>query len=162
MMARRTGRTAALCAAALSCGCWMHEGATHAGGPRVGLVRVKGPAAEAMEAQGLDPQLVVWGWQFEIQCQDEPHGPTGLVQFVPMIASLGQGESHGLANILVGLRTVEGLEFALGPHLSPNGLGLTVAAGKTFPAGDMNLPVNFAVTTNEKGTRYSLTFGWNL
>jgi hypothetical protein len=131
-------------------------------GPRFGVVYVGGPAGQLMEAQGLSPVLTAWGWQFELQYRGSPEGPTGLVEFVPMLVGLDKGMQHLIGNVLFGVRTAQDFEFVVGPYLSENGVGLTAAVGHTYREGGMNLPVNCAVTTNPNGVRLSLTTGWNL
>lgn len=79
-----------------------------------------------------------------------------------MIAGMEQGLAIPTANILLGLRTANDNEFVVGPNVSPSGIGLTAAVGKTFHAGPLNLPVNLAVVSNGQGIRYSVTFGWNI
>ncbi len=129
----------------------------------MGLICVTGEAADKLKA-GYDagPLLTAWGWQWEYQYETSEDGPTGLVEFVPFIAGMEQGLPIPVANVLFGMRTATDREFAVGPNLSLSGIGLTVALGKTFRAGPMNLPVNFALVSNAEGVRYSITFGWNI
>jgi hypothetical protein len=139
-------------------GNWTAESA----GPRLGVVYVTGPAAEYMEYQGLSPFLTTFGWQFELQYESGAGGPVGLVEFIPMIAGFDKGMTKPVANLLFGIRTAQNLEVAAGPYFSENGAGLTVALGHSYRHGKMNMPIDYAVTTNPEGVRFSLTFGWNL
>jgi hypothetical protein len=132
-------------------------------GPRVGVVHVTGEAVEALRTEfEVEPTLSIWGWQFEYQYLTEEGGPTGLVEFVPLVAGLEQGQALPSLNMLCGIRTATGNEFVIGPNLSPSGFGLTVAIGRTTKSGSMSMPYNFAVVSNSSSIRYSFTFGWNL
>jgi hypothetical protein len=132
-------------------------------GPRFGLLYITGEAAETLKTEyDAQPIVTAWGWQIEYQYETSPDGPTGLVEFVPLIAGMEQGLAIPTANILLGLRTANDKEFVVGPNVSPSGIGLTVAVGKTFHAGPLNLPVNLAIVSNGQGIRYSVTFGWNI
>lgn len=162
-------------------------GKLQSAGPRCGVIFVTGNAAKGLRAKGVDPVLTTWGWQFEYQYETSSEGPVGLVEFVPLLAGMEQGQAIPSANVLFGLRTAPGWEFVIGPNLGPAsrqdtspepepypgaptaesssqtlGIGLTVAVGKTFKAGPMNFPVNLAVVSNHDGVRYSITFGWNV
>ena len=59
------------------------------------------------------------------------------------------------------MRTRSGTEFGAGPNLSPAGGAIVLAAGKTFRAGALNLPVNLAVVPSASGVRVSLLCGFN-
>jgi hypothetical protein len=129
----------------------------------MGLIVVTGDAANELKAAyDADPVLTAWGWQFEWQYETSEDGPVGLIEVVPLIAGLDKGLPLPSANLLLGLRRSDGLEFSAGPNASPSGVGMTVAFGKTFQAGELNMPVNLAVVSNKSGLRYSVTFGWNL
>lgn len=125
-----------------------------------------GRQAEARTPRRVDydpgPLVTAWGWRWEDQYETFEDGPTGLVEFIPIIAGMEQGLPIPAANVLFGMRSATGTEFAVGPNLSPGGIGLTVAVGKTYRAGPMNLPINFALVSNADGLRYSITFGWNI
>jgi hypothetical protein len=132
-------------------------------GPRVGLVVVAGQAADQLKAAyGADPVLTAWGWQWEYQYESTPGGPSGLVEFVPLLLGTEQGLTIPTANLLFGMRTAGDKEFAVGPNITEDGVGLTLAVGKTFRPGGMSLPVNFAVVSGADGVRTSITVGWNL
>jgi len=153
-------------------------GGFRSAGPRFGLVQVTGEAADALRSEhGASPTLTAWGWQWEYQYESLANGPTGLLEFVPILAGLEQGLVIPTVNVLFGIRAPGGFEVAAGPNISPvtapdedgdgerevsAGLGLTFALGYNFRIGEMNLPVNLAYVSNEDGPRYSLTFGWNL
>ena len=156
-------------------------GKLQSAGPRCGLIAVTGRAADLLKAKDISPVLTTWGWQFEYQYETSPEGPVGLVEFIPLITGMEQGLPVVSVNVLFGLRTADDWEFALGPNVGPAskwetdpmsgeeqyagqtvGIGLTAAVGRTFKAGPMNLPVNFAIVSNADGVRFSITFGWNM
>lgn len=63
---------------------------------------------------------------------------------------------------MVGLRTRNGAEFGVGPNLTPAGAALAIAAGATFGAGALNVPVNVAVVPSKSGVRVSVLSGFSL
>jgi hypothetical protein len=63
---------------------------------------------------------------------------------------------------MVGLRTREGAEFGIGPNITPAGAALAMAAGVTFRAGALNVPLNVAVVPAKSGTRVSVLSGFTL
>ena len=65
-------------------------------------------------------------------------------------------------NWLVGIRTKEGTEFGVGPNITPAGVALAVAAGITFRAGLVNVPVTLAAVPSKYGTRVSVLTGFVL
>ncbi len=132
-------------------------------GPRMGVVYVTGEAADTLE-QDYDagPVLSAFGWQFEFQYNIEDADITGLVELIPLVLGMEQGKFLPSGSALVGLRTGNDWEFVVGPNLSASGIGMTVSVGKTYRAGSLNLPVNFAVVSGDAGLRYSITFGGNL
>ena len=75
---------------------------------------------------------------------------------------LEQGVVLPSVSWLVGLRTRTGAEFAIGPNLTPAGVALAFAAGTTFRAGVLNVPVNFAVVPSRSGMRVSVLSGFSL
>jgi hypothetical protein len=138
---------------------WSGENA----GPRMGALHVTGEAVEILETEfEADPTMTVWGWQFELQYNGDSDGPIGLVEFVPLVAGLEQGQAFPSMNLLMGIRLPSDWEFCAGPNLSPGGVGMTVAIGRTFRIGEMSMPINVAAVGNDLGYRYSITFGWNL
>ena len=81
--------------------------------------------------------------------------------FQVLVGGLEQGVALPSVNWLVGLRTKEGAEFGIGPNITPLGVGLVVAAGTTFRAGILNIPVNFAMVPSKSGIRVSILTGFN-
>jgi hypothetical protein len=101
----------------------------------MGLIVVTGDAANELKAAyDADPVLTAWGWQFEWQYETSLGGPSGLVEFVPLVLGTEQGLTIPTANLLFGIRTAGDKEFAVGPNVTGNGVGLTVVARWTAGA----------------------------
>ncbi len=135
----------------------------HSAGPRMGVVYVTGEAADTLKRDyDAGPVFSAFGWQFEFQYNIEDADITGLVELIPLALGMEQGVFLPSGSALVGLRTGNNWEFAVGPNLSMSGIAMTITVGKTYRVGSLNLPVNFAVVSNDTGLRYSITFGGNL
>ena len=52
--------------------------------------------------------------------------------------------------------------IGIGPNISPAGVALAMAAGVTFRAGVLNIPMNFAVVPSKEGMRVSMLTGFTL
>lgn len=63
---------------------------------------------------------------------------------------------------MVGVRMRDGAEFGAGPNVTPAGTALAIAAGITFRAGALNVPVNLAVVPSKSGVRVSVLSGFSL
>jgi hypothetical protein len=81
---------------------------------------------------------------------------------VVLAGGLDQGVLLPSINWLVGLRTRDGAEFGIGPNVTPAGVALALAAGVTFRAGVLNIPMNFAVVPSKEGMRVSMLTGFTL
>ena len=151
-------------------------------GPRVGVTFLSGGIVDTLEDRGIEVGSLVsqFGWQFEKQFYSSENGPTFVTEWVLLAGGTEQGMFIPSASWLVGIRTRKGVEFAVGPNLTPAGVALAVAAGITFRAGGLNIPVNLAVVpskvssvsysgppsfrareTRRSGVRVSLLFGFN-
>jgi len=78
------------------------------------------------------------------------------------VGGLDQGVVIPSVNWLVGIRSREGAELGIGPNITPGGVALALAAGVTFRAGVINVPMNFAVVPSKYGTRVSVLSGFTL
>ena len=85
-----------------------------------------------------------------------------MTECVLLLGGLDQGVAIPSLSWLVGARTKEGAEFGVGPNITPAGVALAIAAGMTFRAGTLNVPVNFAVVPSKSGTRVSVLTGFSL
>jgi hypothetical protein len=133
-------------------------------GPRFGVTYItegKLTRRLAEEFDATSPVISQFGWQFETQIFNIEGGPTGLVEFVPLIGGLDQGAFLPSASLMFGLRGESGMELGFGPNISPAGTGVVLAAGTSFTSGNVHFPVNFAVVPSKDGARFSLMFGFN-
>ncbi len=133
-----------------------------AGGPRIGLTvvgngKLRDRLRDEFDASNVITQI---GWQFEQRLFTLPHGPTGLIEFVPLIGGLEQGLFLPSISGILGLRGQNGLEIGLGPNLSLAGAGMAFAAGQTIKGKYVNVPINFAVVPAREGTRVSFLIGF--
>ena len=72
-----------------------------------------------------------------------------------------QGVTLPSASWMVGLRSPSGVEFGIGPNVTPAGVALAVAGGVTFRSGALNVPITFAVVPSKDGMRVSMLTGFN-
>ncbi|MBO0358386.1 hypothetical protein J0X19_10555 [Hymenobacter sp. BT186] len=134
----------------------------HLNGPRLGItVLTGGVARKADKEYSLNPFLTQFGWQFETRIFRMPNGTAGLLEVVPLIGGLEQGKFIPSLNALIGIRGPKGIEFGLGPNVSPAGANIALAVGTSFRSNGINFPVNFAVVPGNGGVRFSLLFGFN-
>jgi hypothetical protein len=141
-------------------------------GPRFGVTSlspgIQEKLQQRMEARApgetvaVRPLITQFGWQAEKQFYVRDSGVTALNEWVVLLGGLEQGIAIPSASWLVGLRTRDGAEFGVGPNLTPAGVALAVAAGMTFRAGAINVPMNVAVVPSQAGTRVSLLTGFTL
>ena len=110
----------------------------------------------------LNPVITQFGWQFEKQFFGKQGGPTAVNEAVVLLGGLDQGVAIPSLSWLVGVRATDGTEVGVGPDLTPAGVALVLAAGKTFRAGVLNVPVNIAVVPSRLGMRVSLLTGFSL
>jgi hypothetical protein len=133
-------------------------------GPRFGLTMLNDRIIEKLKERDIDikPTISQYGWQFERAFYNKHEGPTVLNEWVVLVGGLDQGVAIPSVSWLVGLRTKEGAEFGIGPNITPGGVALALAAGVTFRAGVINVPMNFAVVPSKYGTRVSVLTGFVL
>ncbi len=133
-------------------------------GPRFGITLLNDHIVEKLQERGqtVAPTISQFGWQFERAMYSKHDGPTVLNEWVALVGGLDQGVAIPSLSWLVGMRTKEGAEFGIGPNISPGGVGLALAAGVTFRAGVVNVPMNFAVVPSRYGARVSVLTGFVL
>ena len=134
-------------------------------GPRFGLTVLSSGSVDLLKEKRdltVRPLITQFGWQFERRFYSNDDGLSVLSEWVPLISGLEQGLALPSLNWLVGVRTAGGVEFGIGPNLTPLGVGLVVAAGVTVRSGALNVPLNFAVASSKSGTRVSVMTGFNL
>lgn len=135
-------------------------------GPRVGVTFLSDGIVRRLREDheiGIEVGSAVsqFGWQWEKRFYSGENGLTAVNEWVVLIGGLEQGVALPSFSWLVGLRTAKGVEFAIGPNLTPVGPAIAVAAGVTFRAGRLNFPVNLAVVPSKSGVRVSLLAGFN-
>lgn len=133
-------------------------------GPRLGITFLDtGIRDQYLAERGLDlgPVISQFGWQKERRFLSSKTGFTGVSEFVLLVGGMDQGVLLPSVNWLVGARTAEGLEFAVGPNLTPAGFALAAAAGVTLRSGNLNIPINVAMVPSKSGLRVSLLAGFN-
>ena len=133
-------------------------------GPRFGFTFLNDSIVAKLKARDITVKngISQFGWQFEKQFYSKEGGPKVLNEWVVLVGGLDQGVVLPSVNWLVGLRTREGAEFGIGPNVTPAGVALALAAGVTFRAGVLNIPMNFAVVPSKNGLRVSMLTGFTL
>jgi len=136
---------------------------TSLSGPRLGLTIVGGKMAEKLkEDYDATPVITQFGWQFEWRFFAVEDGATGVVEIIPLLGGMEQNLFLPSLSGLIGLRSPEGLELGLGPNVSVSGASIVFAGGFTKRAGQLNIPINFAVVPSPNGTRFSFLVGFNM
>ena len=133
-------------------------------GPRFGVTYIaSGELTRKLEERYdiTSPVITQFGWQFETQIFNIDGGPSGLIEFVPLIGGLDQGIFLPSASLICGLRAPAGLEFGFGPNVSAAGTGVVLAVGTSYTTGNVHFPFNFAVVPSRDGARFSLMCGFN-
>lgn len=134
-------------------------------GPRIGVTVLSDSTRELVRdrfGKDVGPAISQFGWQKERRFLSSPTGFTGVTEWVGLIGGADQGLLLPSFSWLVGARTAEGVEFAVGPNLAAGGVGLAAAAGVTFRAGALNVPINFAAVRSSTGVRISMLAGFNM
>jgi hypothetical protein len=134
-------------------------------GPRVGATFLSPGVVDSLKTNdgiSVAPMITQFGWQFEKQFYGGGQGPEALTEAVVLFGGLEQGQVLPSVSWLVGVRTREGTEFGVGPNLTPVGVALAIAGGKTFRVGVLNVPVNVAVVPSKSGVRVSMLTGFSL
>jgi hypothetical protein len=135
-------------------------------GPRFGFTVLSDGIVKKLgtrNAIDVAPVVTQFGWQFEKQFYSRRvSGPTVVTEAVLLFGGLEQGVALPSLSWLTGIRTRNGTEFGLGPNVTPVGTALAFAAGRTFRAGVLNVPVNLAVVPSKAGVRVSALAGFSL
>ena len=133
-------------------------------GPRFGITVLNDRMIAKLDERNIHVGSTIsqFGWQFEREFYSKENGPTILNEWVVLLGGLDQGTAIPSASWLVGMRTKEGAEFGIGPNVTPGGVALALAAGVTFRAGVVNIPMTFAAVPSKYGTRVSVLSGFVL
>ena len=134
-------------------------------GPRFGFTSLSQGIVDKLQEEHditVRPGITQFGWQFEKQFYSKAGGVAAVNEFVFLLGGLEQGVTLPSASWMVGLRSPSGVEFGIGPNITPLGVGLVVAAGVTVRTGALNIPLNFALASSKSGPRVSIMTGFNL
>jgi len=132
-------------------------------GPRIGVTYITGPRAEQrLQEKGLQPTMSLIGWHFEQTTRPQGGGPQLVLEQVLVVAGLDQGIAIPSGSFLVGVRTANGLEFGMGPNISPVGAALAIGLGKSFQTGGVTIPINLALVMSQGALRTSFLIGYAL
>lgn len=133
-------------------------------GPRFGVTVLGDGVVAKLKERSIDvtPVVTQFGWQLERQFYSSQGGLTAVTEWVGLIGGLEQSVTLPSLSWMVGVRTREGAEFGIGPNVTPAGTALAIAAGVTFRAGVLNVPMNVAVVPSKAGVRVSVLSGFNL
>jgi len=94
----------------------------------------------------------LYGWQWESRFADGGE-VTGIVEWIALIGGMEKGLFLPSISSMVGARTSNGLEFAIGPNLSLGGIAMVFGAGYNFKSGNLNIPVNIGFVPGRKKTQ---------
>ena len=133
-------------------------------GPRFGMTVLGQGVVDALHERSIEvrPNISQFGWQFEKEFYTKDSGVAAVNEWVVLLGGMEQGVVLPSVSWLVGLRTRDGAEFGVGPNVTPAGVALAVAAGVTFRAGALNVPMNVAFVPSKAGTRVSVLTGFNM
>jgi len=133
-------------------------------GPRFGFTSLSEGVLEKLRERSIDVRSGIsqFGWQFEREFYSHQGGLAVINEWVVLAGGLDQGVLIPSLNWLVGLRSPTGVEFGLGPNVTPAGVALALAGGVTIRSGALNVPVTFAVVPSKDGMRVSLLTGFSM
>lgn len=132
-------------------------------GPRIGVTFLSDGVARKLLENDIEVGSFVsqFGWQKERRFLSSDNGATAVTEWILLVGGIDQGLFLPSLSWLVGFRTAKGIEFAVGPNLTPVGSAIAAAAGMTLRVGNLNVPVNLAVVPSKSGVRVSLLAGFN-
>jgi len=95
-------------------------------GPRIGATFLSPGVAQKLKDNQIDTGWAFsqFGWQLEKRIKTGPSGLSAVNEWVFLAGGLEQGIVIPSVSWLVGLRTGSGVEFGLGPNLTPAGVAL--------------------------------------
>lgn len=133
-------------------------------GPRFGFTLLPDGVVQDLAEKNLHvrPYITQFGWQLERQFFTRETGTTMVTELVALVGGLEQNIAVPSVSWLVGMRTRDGIEFGIGPNLSPAGSALVLATGITVRTGVVNIPLNIAVVPSRAGTRVTVVTGFSL
>ena len=133
-------------------------------GPRFGITLLSGGITDKLKKDSqlrLSPVITQFGWQSEKQFRSGLSNVAGLTELVVLVGGVEQNVVLPSLSWIVGMRTTTGLEFGIGPNVTPLGTALVYTAGMTHKVGDLSIPVNLSIVPSESGVRMSVLTGFN-
>lgn len=133
-------------------------------GPRFGVTSLSNGVVQHLAKRqiAIGPLTSQLGWQLEKQFFTRGSGVTMITEWVALVGGLEQNVAVPSLSWIVGMRTRDGAECGIGSNLTPAGTALVLAAGVTFRAGAVNVPLNVAIVPGQSGTRVSILSGFSL
>jgi len=107
-----------------------------------------------------------FGWHTEHQAAPGIKGPWFIVEKIFLVGGLEANRFMPSGTVVFGLRMPNSFEIGVGPSATLGGAqflntAIVVAAGQSFRAGGIRIPINVAMAINRFGeNRYSLVTGW--
>ncbi len=125
------------------------------GGPRLGATFSPDGTASSQ-----------FGWHFESQAAPGLNGPWFIVEKVFLVSGMENNRFVPSGTLIFGMRLPGSFEFGVGPSVTVGGYrgmntGVVVAAGHSFRAGGIRIPVNIAFAGERNGEhRFTILTGW--
>ncbi len=135
-------------------------------GPRIGITHLSDGVIRKLRGRygskfdDFVPVVSQFGWQWEKQIGGGDDSFVALSEWVLLVGGLDQGVFLPSLSWLVGIRSRGGVEFGVGPNVTPAGTAVAIAAGATLRAGALSFPLNLAVVPSKSGVRVSLLCGF--
>ena len=137
-------------------------------GPRIGFMVATsdGDLSRKLRENNMGRLVSLFGWHFEHRITPVGGGPQFLTEWVPLFGGVEYGKFLPSMTIALGMRLPNNFEFGMGPSFAASGTsggvssGLVLSGGKTLDYGGVSVPINLAVSLNNKGTVMSLTTGY--
>ncbi len=139
-------------------------------GPRVGFTAAigDGPVYRTLRENDMGRLVSQFGWQFEHQVVPLGNGPQLITEAIPLFGGVEYGKFIPSLTLALGVRSRDGWEVGMGPSFTAvtasggSAAGLVFAVGKSLHYGSVAIPLNFAVATNPKGTRFTVLAGYSI
>ena len=132
-------------------------------GPRLGITFVTGSRGEdVLRQHNLSSPMSQFGWHFEQQVAPRGEGPAFVIEEVFLVGAVEQKAVVPAGTVLFGIRMPSGLEFGMGPNVTPVGTALAMGVGTSIKYGGVSIPLDFAVVTSPGATRFSFLIGYAL
>ena len=133
-------------------------------GPRFGFTFLPDGVIQKLAEREIlvGPHISQFGWQFEKMFYTPDSGVTMVTEWIGLLGGLDQSVAIPSLSWMVGVRTRDGAEFGIGPNITPAGTAMVLAAGMTFRAGALNVPLNVAMVPSKSGARVTVLSGISL